>query len=95
MILYNKQVISLYEKNNYDFIWYDAKGKKETADVIYNKINNLDKEGVQAKLPYKEIFDILLQKVSVKPDIDTELFLSNYYFFYVNKTLQGIDSTKM
>ena len=84
----------MYEKNNFDFVWYDKKGRKETADVIYNKINNLSQEGVQAKLPYKETLDALLQKVSIKPDIDTELFLSNYYFFYVNKSLQGIDSTK-
>ena len=95
LVLYKKQVVSLYEKNNYDFIWYDKKGRKETADVIYNKINNLYQEGVQAKLPYKATFDNLLQKASANPDIDTELFLSNYYFFYVNKTLQGIDSTKM
>jgi murein L,D-transpeptidase YcbB/YkuD len=94
LVLYKKQVVSLYEKNNYDLIWYDKKGRKETADVIYNKINNLYEEGVQAKLPYKETLDALLQKVSDKPDIDTELFLSNYYFFYVNKSLQGIDSTK-
>jgi murein L,D-transpeptidase YcbB/YkuD len=39
--------------------------------------------------------DSLLQKNEANPNIDTELFLSNYYFFYVNKTLQGIDSTKM
>lgn len=95
LILYKKQVISLYEKNNFEFIWYDKKGRKETADVIYNKINNLSQEGVQAKLPYREALDGLLQKNTIKPDIDTELFLSNYYFFYVNKTLQGIDSTKM
>ncbi|MGC4041118.1 MAG: hypothetical protein QM710_10125 [Flavobacterium sp.] len=95
LVLYKKQVVSLYEKNNFDFIWYDKKGRKETADVIYNKINNLSQEGVQAKLPYKETLDALLQKNMGKPDLDTELFLSNYYFFYVNKTLQGIDSTKM
>lgn len=94
LVLYKKQVVALYQKNNYDFIWYDKKGRKETADVIYNKINNLYQEGVQAKLPYKETLDALLQKGSAKPDVDTELFLSNYYFFYVNKTIQGIDSTK-
>lgn len=95
LVLYKKQVISLYEKNNYDFIWYDKKGRKETADVIYNKINNLSLDGIQAKLPYKETVDALLQKNAAKPDLDTELFLSNYYFFYVNKSLQGIDSTKV
>ena len=94
LMLYKKQVISLYQKNNYDFIWYDKKGRKETADVIYNKINNIDEEGVQAKLPYKETLDNLLENDGVTPDPETELFLSNYYFFYVNKTLQGIDKAK-
>lgn len=94
-ILYKKQVVSLYEKSNYEFIWYDAKGRKETADVIYNKINNLYQEGIQTKLPYKETLDALLQKNTANPNIDTELFLSNYYFLYVNKTLQGIDTAKM
>ncbi|HNP33464.1 MAG TPA: L,D-transpeptidase family protein [Flavobacterium sp.] len=95
LILYKKQVVSLYQKNNYNFIWYDKKGRKEIADVIYNKINNLYQEGIQAKLPYKETLDGLLPKTAVKPDVDTELFLSNYYFFYVNKAVQGIDSTKI
>ena len=95
LVLYKKQVVSLYQKNSYDFIWYDKNGRKETADVIYNKINNLDEEGIQVKAPYKEILDALFQKTNNKNDTDTELFLSNYYFFYINKTLQGIDSTKI
>ena len=94
LILYKKQVLSLYQKNNYDFIWYDKKGRKETADVIYNKINNLFEDGVITKVPYKETLDALFQKTSAKPDIDVELFLSNYYFYYTNKVLQGIDDTK-
>ncbi len=88
-------MLSLYQKNNYDFIWYDKKGRKETADVIYNKINNLFEDGVVTKVPYKETLDALFQKTSEKPDIEVELFLSNYYFYYTNKVLQGIDDTKI
>ena len=94
LILYKKQVVSLYQKNNYDFIWYDKKGRKETADVIFNKINNLFEDGVISKVPYKEVLDGLFEKTSEKPDNEVELFLSNYYFYYTNKVLQGIDGTK-
>jgi murein L,D-transpeptidase YcbB/YkuD len=94
LILYKMQVVSMYQKNSYNFIWYDKKGRKETADVIYNKINNLFEDGVLSKVPYKETLDALFQKTSAKPDIDVELFLSNYYFYYTNKVLQGIDDTK-
>ena len=94
LVLYKKQTISLYQKNQYSFIWYDKKGRKETADVIYNKINNLFEEGLQTKVPYKSELDAMFQKTTSKPNIDVELFLTNYYFYYTNKVLQGLDETK-
>jgi len=94
LVLYKTQAVALYQKNQYNFIWYDKKGRKETAEVIYNKMNNLFEEGVQAKVPYKDILDGMFQKTSAKPNVDVELFLTNYYFYYTNKVLQGIDSTK-
>lgn len=95
LVLYKSQAISLYQKNQYTYIWYDKKSRKETAEVIYNKMNNLLEEGVQAKVPYKDILDGIFQKTSGKPNIDVELFLTNYYFYYTNKVIQGIDSTKI
>lgn len=95
LVLYKTQAVALYQKSQYNFIWYDKKGRKETAEVIYNKMNNLFEEGVQAKVPYKDILDGLFQKTSSKPNVDVELFLTNYYFYYTNKVLQGIDDTKV
>jgi murein L,D-transpeptidase YcbB/YkuD len=94
LVLYKKQAVTLYQNNQYNFIWYDKKGRKETAEVIYNKMNNLFEEGVQSKVPYKDILDGLFRKTSSKPNVVVELFLTNYYFYYTNKVLQGIDSTK-
>jgi murein L,D-transpeptidase YcbB/YkuD len=92
---YKKQVVSLYEKNNYDFVWYDDKGRKETADVIYDKLNNFYEEGVQAKLPYKKTIDALLDSDECPQNAEVELFLSSYYFLYVDKTLKGIPNAKV
>jgi len=94
LVLYQKQAVDLYRKNLYTYLWYDKKGRKETAEVIYNKMNNLVEEGVQAKVPYKEILDGMFPKTNTKPNVEVELFLTNYYFYYTNKVLQGIDSTK-
>ena len=94
LILYKKQTDSFYQKNHYQFIWFDKKGRKETADVIYNKINNLSEEGVQTTVPYKGVLDALFQKEDAKFNIETELFLTNYYYYYTNKVLQGIDAAK-
>jgi murein L,D-transpeptidase YcbB/YkuD len=93
--LYQKQAVDLYRKNQFTYLWYDKKGRKETAEVIYNKMNNLVEEGVQAKVPYKEILDGIFPKTNTKPNVEVELFLTNYYFYYTNKVLQGIDSAKV
>ncbi|MFN4026151.1 MAG: murein L,D-transpeptidase [Flavobacterium sp.] len=94
LVLYQKQAVDLYRKNQFTYLWYDKKGRKETAEVIYNKMNNLLEEGLQAKVPYKEILDGMFPKTNTKPNVEVELFLTNYYFYYTNKVLQGIDSTK-
>lgn len=94
LVLYQKQAVDLYRKNHFTYLWYNKKGRKETAEVIYNKMNNLLEEGLQAKVPYKEILDGMFPKTNTKPNIEVELFLTNYYFYYTNKVLQGIDSAK-
>lgn len=94
LVEYKKQVVLLYQKNDYDYIWYDKKGRKETADVIFNRINHLFEDGVISKVPYKKTLDELFQKDSAEPDIDVELFLSNYYFYYADKVVHGIDTEK-
>ena len=85
LVTYKKQTTSLYKKNQYSFIWYDKKGRKETADVIYNKINNLFEEGLETKVPYKSELDAMFQKTTSKPNIAVELFLTNYFFFIQTK----------
>lgn len=94
LAVYKKQVVSMYEDNKYDFVWYDKEGLKETADVIYDKINNFYEEGVQAKLPYRKTFDTLLANDQCPLNAEVELFLSSYYFLYVNKTVKGLPNSK-
>lgn len=95
LIEYKKQVVSMYQNNNYDFVWYDNEGRKEKADVIYDKINNFYEEGVQAKFPYKKTLDSLLENDQCPLNAEVELFLSSYYFLYVDKTLKGISNSKV
>jgi murein L,D-transpeptidase YcbB/YkuD len=91
---YRKQVIAVYSKQQFNYIWYDEKGKKETASVLNDKIDAIGDEGVHASVPYIEVFDALFQNGSDKPNIETELFLTSYFFFYTSKVVQGIDDSK-
>jgi murein L,D-transpeptidase YcbB/YkuD len=93
--VYQKQVVEIYQKQRYNYLWFDKQGRKEITDALYSRINNIEKEGVQTAVPYKTIFDDLYQSHSEKPNLETELFLTTYFFYYTNKVIQGIDSSKL
>jgi len=91
--LYKNDVILVYRKHSYNYLWYDSKGRKETAEVLYNRINSIAEHGILQKLPYKADFDAMLRKSAVT-NLEIELFLTSYYFFYTDKVLAGIDQRK-
>jgi murein L,D-transpeptidase YcbB/YkuD len=93
--VYQKQVVEIYQKQHYNYLWFDKQGRKEITEALYSRINNIGKEGVQTAVPYKAIFDDLYQSHSEKPNLETELFLTTYFFYYTNKVIQGIDATKL
>ena len=90
---YQDDVMAVYRNHNFDYIWHESKGRKETADVLYNRINSIAEEGIVQKVPYKKEFDLQLQK-SLATDLNNELMLTSYYFFYTDKVLAGIDQKK-
>lgn len=91
---YQEQVSDLYEDEQYHYIWYDRRGKIETAEVLHDEINNIGEEGIPTAVPYKAVFDDLFEKDGRKPDNTTELFLTTYFFYYTTKVNRGIPEAK-
>ena len=94
LLPYKKQAVIIYQQQQYNYIWYDGNGIKETSAVLWNKINNLRDEGVAVSVPYKTVFDNKYSKKTTAPDIELELGLTAYYLFYVDKVFHGIDIAK-
>lgn len=91
--LYKQDVLSAYRNHEFNYLWHDSKGRKETAEVLYNRINSISEEGILQKVPYKDTFDTMLHESS-DTNLTIELFLTSYYFFYTDKVLAGIDRKK-
>lgn len=90
------EVVKLYRKHNYQYLWFDYKGRNEFANILYDKINNLDQEGLKIKVPYEEKIRAIFQD----PDniettkTEVELLMSTLYFFYADRVFKGLDATK-
>jgi murein L,D-transpeptidase YcbB/YkuD len=93
---YQLETTELYQKRNYQYIWFDTKGILEVSHLLYNKLNNMEDDGIKASIPYKEKLDSFFQKATEnqKATINDELLLTSLYFFYTHKVLKGIDDKK-
>lgn len=91
---FKKQIDELYTKHHHHYIWHDEKGLIEFAEVMYNRVNALEKDGVPTEVPHKDQIDLLFEKGSRKPDLNNELLVSSMYFYYTKKVFEGLDSKK-
>lgn len=93
---YQNDVKQLYQKHKYHYIWFDKNGMNEFANLLHDKINNLEEEGIQFKVPYKNELEKIHANSSnnKKPNIETELLNSSLYFFYTMNVYHGLDTAK-
>lgn len=84
---FKKDVTALYQKNKSTQLWQDNKGIVEFANTLFNQYKNLDQEGLKANYPYNEqlssVFDNNANTKLSKED--TDLLLSNLYYYYGEK----------
>jgi len=92
---YQGEIGKLYQKHPH-YIWHEKKGLIEFAEVMYNRVNQIDDEGVPTKIPYKKNLDELFENDGrgERPDVDSELLISSMYFFYAKNVLNGLDASK-
>jgi murein L,D-transpeptidase YcbB/YkuD len=89
---FEKELIALYQKHHYQYIWYDQKGIKEVGVLLYNKVSNIEYEGITSTIPYQNQLDFIVRKNEA--EVNSELFISCIYFFYTDKVYKGLDIQK-
>lgn len=94
---YQKDTEEIYKEKNYKSIWYDDEGITEFAALLYQKVNVLKDQGIDNKMPYKEVIDEAFnENATEKPSqIDTELLLTSMYVFYASNVYSGVDPTTL
>jgi murein L,D-transpeptidase YcbB/YkuD len=90
---FEKEVRELYSKHPH-YVWQDKGGLIEFADVIHNRVNQLDNEGLELKIPYKEELNAVFDDFKNTPDTNSELLISSMYFYYTKNVLEGLDASK-
>jgi hypothetical protein len=62
---YSADVYQFYGYRQFHYAWYGGRELSEQANNLYNHLNNLELEGVQAPVPYKYMLDSLFNDPAV------------------------------
>jgi ATP-dependent exoDNAse (exonuclease V) beta subunit len=86
---YQSDVEKLYRKHQFHYIWYSNNRVNEFGNLLHNKLSNLEEEGIQDAVPYKDKLDRLYEylDISQKSSIEPELLHSALYFFLLTKCI--------
>jgi len=93
---YTEDLEKFYRARGYSYAWYDRRGLIEQATGLFNRIQNLNEDGLTKTLPYIRLFqalmddrDTLLQREPM--NAEAELMLTSQYFSFARNVWQGID----
>ncbi|HTE00125.1 MAG TPA: L,D-transpeptidase family protein [Mucilaginibacter sp.] len=89
------QLQIFYSKRKFAYAWFDAGKLIEQAGNLYNRVNNLQKDGIYRSIPYREELDSLFtaQGTQKHPDLRLELMLTAQYFAFSKLAWGGLDSS--
>lgn len=92
LIKFQSEVQALYKKNKSTQLWLDNKGVVEYGNTLFNKYKGLDQEGLKANFPYNEKINPIFEHTAENKlsKTDTDLMITNLYFYYVQK-VSGVD----
>lgn len=89
---YQKEITDLYRSQKYEYIWYSKDdGRSALADVLYNRARQIQVEGVDTPLPYRNVIEPIIESDSDKPDAEHDMLFSGMFFFYAKNVFQGLD----
>lgn len=93
--IYEKDLWSFYSGRKFAYAWFDENGLIEQAGNLFNKIENIQEEGVSSQLFYEDDLHKMMDNDSSagfteKANTSAELMLTAQYFFYAQKIWNGI-----
>jgi L,D-transpeptidase YcbB len=94
LVSYQAEVFDLYKKQGSQQLWLDNNGVVEFGNTLFSKYLTIENEGVSKNFPYEKELIAIFERPSDNKlsKMDTDLLISNLYFFYAKKVYGGVDA---
>ena len=90
---YEKDLLATYRNYNFSYIWFDEKGVVVYGNSLYNKVKEIEDEGISSTFPYQQDVDAIFKnkRKNIQDNLESDLLLTSLYLFYVDEVYKGID----
>lgn len=89
---FKDDLYQFYSHRKFAYAWFDQNGLIEPANNLYNRILNINDDGITAQLPYQETFTELMDATANEnqPSAKTDLMLTCQYLEYGDVVWKGV-----
>jgi murein L,D-transpeptidase YcbB/YkuD len=87
---YQKELHRFYKSRDYNMAWHDANGRIENVQILYNRIMQMEENGLPVDVPYIEEYKRWIGKQGADSLIEFELMQTAQYLHFANRVLGGV-----
>ena len=92
---YQNDVFQFYRKRSFESAWHDSSGKIEAYQILFNRVMQMEENGLTKQIPYLEDF----KRYSNKPINDStefvDLMQTAQYFHFAHRVLEGLPEQEL
>lgn len=87
---HQKELNHFYKSRGYNMAWHDANGRIENVQILYNRILQIEENGLPAAVPYLEEYKRWIGKQDTDSLLEFELMQTAQYLHFANRVLGGV-----
>src|SRR5690606_25128901 len=82
---YSEDYKTIYKHYDSHYIWFNEKGMVDYGESLYQRVKDLEEEGIYSVFPYEKEVDSIYGLKIKNPEehLDAELLMTGLYLFYV------------
>lgn len=92
---YHLQVMEFYRNRNFEMAWHDSLGKIEVAQLVMNRVMQMEENGLSTQVPYLDKYKSL-SGMHTRDSLDyADVMQTAQYFHFAERALGGVSEKEV
>ncbi|MBP7931315.1 MAG: L,D-transpeptidase family protein, partial [Chitinophagaceae bacterium] len=87
---YQKELHRFYKSRGFNMAWHDGNGRIENVQILYNRILQMEENGLPGEVPFIEVYKRWIGKQGTDSTVYFELMQTAQYLHFANRVLGGV-----